>query len=192
MKHPPPSPPAPCGGIPRHHSGERNLDDLTRIVIHSAVMDCKPGAARLLAKWCAEGTTMGSWHYGVDPDETTQCAWDRFVCWHAPPNGGSLGIEMADRPALGATGMARWALPRQRRMLKRAAELTAELCLAYDIPAVLLTPAGLKEGRRGIATHNSVSDAFHQSTHWDPGAWPRTRFMRMVRDHITHLEESRK
>jgi hypothetical protein len=181
-EHPPPSPPV-AGGHPARHSGATN-HPIERVVIHSAVMACKPGAARLLARWNAEGTTGGSWHYATDPDETLQCSYDRYVCHHAPPNDGSIGIEMADDPSLGA---ARWLLPRQRRMLRRTAQLTAELCLAYDLPLALITPAGLAAGRRGIATHAAVSKAWGQSSHWDPGHWPAARFMRLVRKHAAQL-----
>lgn len=188
MDYPPPSPPAPCGGVPRNHSGEHNLP-ITRVVIHSAVMPCRPGAARLLAKWCAEGTTGGSWHYATDPFATVQCAWDRFVCWHAPPNDGSIGIEMAD---MATDNLARWLIPWQRMMLRRTARLTAQLCLAYDVPLVLLTVGDLKAGRKGIARHASVSLAFGQSTHTDPRAFPADKFMRLVRRYATQLEGASK
>ena len=66
-------------------------------------------------------------------------------------------------------------------MLERTAKLTAHLCAASDLPPRFLSVAALKAGGRGITTHNNVSRAFGQSSHWDPGAWPRRRFMRMVR-----------
>lgn len=181
---PPPAPPV-IGGIPANHSGQGN-HPITRVVIHSAVMDCRPGAAQLLASWNRAGKTGGSWHYAVDPAETIQCSYDRFVCWHAPPNTHSIGIEMADRPA---TSSLRWLLPAQRRMLRRTARLTAELCLAYDLPLVFLGPAQLAAGRKGITTHAMVSETWNQSSHWDPGGWPRAKFMRMVRKHAQRLQE---
>lgn len=192
--HPPPSPPV-IGGEPAHHSGTGN-HPVMRVVIHSAVMDCRPGAARLLADWNRHGTTGGSWHYATDPDETIQCSFDSYVCHHAPPNGHSIGIEMADRadhePTRNPWKGSRWVKPTQRRMLRRTARLTAELCLAYDLPLVLLTPEALKAGRQGIATHATVTAAFGQSTHTDPRTWPSRRFMRMVRKHAQHLQETRK
>jgi hypothetical protein len=69
-------------------------------------------------------------------------------------------------------------------MLHVTAQLAAQLCLAYDIPAVWLTPRMLRAGRKGITSHNNVSRAWRQSTHWDPGFWPRRRFMRMVREYM--------
>jgi hypothetical protein len=208
MTYPPPSPPV-IGGIPANHSGTGN-HPITRVVVHSAVMENRPGAARMLGAWNRNGTTGGSWHYAVDADDTFQCSYDRFVCWHAPPNSRSIGIEMADRPIPGSgrpgarsttkaraiaeaawrRSIARWQTPRHRRMLRRTARLVAELLLANDLPPVLLTPAACRAGRRGIATHATVSAAFGQSSHWDPGAWPERRFMRLVRKYYNQQKEA--
>lgn len=208
--YPPPAPPV-IGGTPRHNSG-RNNHPITRVVIHSAVMENTPGAARLLGTWNARGTTGGSWHYAVDADSAFQCSFDSWVCWHAPPNARSIGIEMADRPTPGSgrpdaappgraraaaqerwrRSILRWQTPRHRRMLRRTARLTAGLCLAYDLPLVLLTVEGARAGRKGIATHNTVSEAFGQSSHWDPGAWPSKKFMRMVRKYANQMKENAK
>src|SRR5688572_526887 len=102
------------GGVPAKNSGSDNKP-IRRVVIHSAVMKCEPGAARRLAQMNAAGSTGGSWHYAVDPENTYQCSYDSWVCWHAPPNTGSLGIEMADWPS--KINGARWALPKQINML---------------------------------------------------------------------------
>lgn len=176
------------GGHPKNHSGRLNKP-IDRVVIHSAVMPNTVGAARRLAEWNRTGATGGSWHYAVDADEAFQTSFDSYVCWHAPPNPHSVGIEMADMPS---RLVARWLTPRHRQMLRRTARLTAELCLDYDIPPVLLTVEGCRAGRRGIATHDTVSKAFGQSTHWDPGAWPSAKFLRLVRKHIAHLQEGTK
>lgn len=200
MIPPIPSPPAPFGGVPAHHSGERNHPP-TRVVIHSAVMPCKPGMADRLAQMNAEGATAGSWHYSVDPEAVRQCSWDRFVCWHAPPNDHSIGIEMADTPgpvpnmprrsaAYAAAKRAwRWVLPAQRSMLDLTAQLTAQLLLAYGLPVRHVGVKGLREGRRGWTTHAEVSKAWGQSTHWDPGFWPRYSFGRRVKRHARKLSK---
>lgn len=190
---PPPSPPV-VGGTPKRHSGEGN-HPITRVVIHSAVIPCEVGRAKQLAEWNRTGATGGSWHYAVDPAETIQCSYDRFTCHHAPPNSHSIGIEMCDWPAgvpvkslrAKARRTWRWRTFAHKKMLTRTARLTAELCLAYDLPIRFVGPAGLRKGRKGITTHASVSAAFGQSSHWDPGFWPRRRFMRLVRGHVADL-----
>lgn len=187
------SPPKPqvIGGRPNKHSGTGNKP-INRIVIHSAVMPCEPGMARRLGDMNKTSET-GSWHYAVDPEETFQCSFDSYVCWHAPPNPHSLGIEMADNPGRRPVGQTirvwRWAGRNHRRMLRRTARLTARACLAYDVPIRFLTVADLKAGRRGITTHHNVSLAFRESSHWDPGWWPRRRFMRQVRREANRIRK---
>ncbi len=172
-----------------------------RIVIHSTVSPCEVGGARKIAAYFRSPAAGGSAHYVVDPGETVQSAYDSVIAWHAPPNQHSLGIEMCDvpgpvpgEPRRSARWKAlrrswRWARPDQRRMLARTARLTARLCLAYDVPVRFLTPAQLRAGRAGITTHNNVSRAWGQSTHWDPGWWPRRRFMRLVRKRVAELSK---
>lgn len=178
-------------GPPAKHSGVGNKP-IERIVIHSAVMPCEEGRARQLAQMNRAGSGGGSWHYAVDPGEVVQCSYDSVVCWHAPPNQHSLGIEMADwpEPLPAPEGSTRWQRLRLRwrwndrnhqRMLNRTARLTAQLCLAYDLPLKFLSAEDLRQGLSGVTTHANVSKAFGQSTHWDPGFWPRYRFMYLVR-----------
>jgi hypothetical protein len=184
-------------GTPRNHSGTGN-HPITRVVIHSAVMPCEPGRARQLGAWNRDGATGGSWHYAVDPAETFQCSYDRFVCWHAPPNGNSLGIEMADYPGHRPTGRTRaelhklrkawrWAGKNHRAMLARTVRLTAEILVAENLPALWLSPRDLRAGRRGVTSHDNVSRAWGQSSHWDPGWWPRRYFMRRVRAEVERI-----
>lgn len=179
-----------------------NNKPIKRVVIHSAVMPCEPGRARQLADMNRRGTGGGSWHYAVDPRETVQCSYDSVICWHAPPNANSIGIEMADwpDPMPAPEGTARWkrlrlhwrwAGVRHQRMLNRTARLTAELCLAYDLPIRYLTAEDLRAGKRGITTHANVSKAWGQSTHWDPGYWPRYAFMALVRKHARAIRAAR-
>ena len=200
-KYPPPNPPV-VDGTPAKNSGQDNKP-INRIVIHSAVMPCEPGRARQLATMNSQGSGGGSWHYAVDPDATIQCSFDSFVCWHAPPNQHSIGIEMADNPGPvpnDKPGTARykalkkswrWVRPNQRKMLARTARLTAELCLAYNVPPVFKSAAALRSGERGVTTHAEVSKAWNQSTHWDPGFWPRRSFMRQVRREIALIKKGK-
>lgn len=192
-------------GPPAHHSGMVNKP-IRRVVIHSAVCPCEPGWAERIARYFKSDAAGGSAHYTVDPAETIQAAWDSVVCWHAPPNPGTLGVEMCDtpgpvpndRPHTAAWKAARrawrWARPAQRRMLDRTARLTAELCLAYGLPVRYLTARELRRNpnAEGITTHAATSLAFRQSTHWDPGWWPRRGFMRRVRRHAARIRDERK
>lgn len=197
-KFPPPSPP--YVGPAAHTSGPGNKP-IDRIVIHSTVSPCQPGGARDIGRYFASEASGGSAHYIVDPAEVVQSVFDSVVAWHAPPNPHSLGVEMCDIPgprprepkskawwrALRRSW--RWVRPNQIAMLRRTARLTAQLCLAYDVPPVFVGPRGLRAGRRGVTTHAAVSTAFRQSTHWDPGLWPRRAFMRQVRSEVARIRK---
>lgn len=195
-----PAPSPPYLGPPFRSSAGNNKP-INRVVIHSTVSPCEPGGARAIASYFRSNSAKGSAHYVTDPAEVVQSAYDNTICWHAPPNQHSIGVEMCDIPGPRPdepVGSARWhALrrawrwirPNQFRMLRRTAELTAQLCLAYDVPIRFLTADDLRQGRRGITTHANVSAAFEQSTHWDPGWWPRRRFMRLTRKYARQIEK---
>lgn len=192
-------PPAPPYLGPPAHSSAGDNKPIRRIVIHSTVSPCEPGGARNIAAYFRRQDAGGSAHYVVDPAETVQSAWDSVIAWHAPPNSNSIGVEMCEVPGPlpgDSPGSARWKAlkkswrwvrPNQRAMLDRTARLTAQLALAYDVPLVFLSPDALRSGRRGITTHANVSAAWRQSTHWDPGFWPRRRFMGMVKKYASEM-----
>lgn len=194
------NPPAPEYVGPPAKMSQGMNHPISRIVIHSTVSPCEDGGARKIAAYFASPKAGGSAHYVVDPGEVLQTAYDSVIAWHAPPNIHSLGIEMCDTPgpvpddspssaAYKALKRSwRWLRPTQRRMLRRTARLTAQLALAYDVPIVFCSAEDLRAGKRGITTHANVSAAFRQSTHWDPGFWPRRRFMRLVRQHAATIK----
>lgn len=196
MRIPPPEPPYEG---PAAHTSEGDNLPVTRVVIHSTVSPCKAGERHRIAAYFRSEASGGSAHYVVDPVGIVQVVGDSVVAWHAPPNAHSLGIEMCDMPGplpgdhyvkavwKAARRSWRWRRPEQKAMLHLVAQLTAHLCLAYDVPVQFLTTTDLRAGRHGITTHANVSQTWHQSTHWDPGFWPRRRFMRMVREYRRQL-----
>lgn len=190
-------------GPAAHDSGPGNKP-IHRIVIHSTVSPCVPGGARAIAEYFRSPSAGGSAHYVVDPSEVVQVVLDGTIAWHAPPNDHSLGIEMCDYPSSLSLDHWKGKTPDEiehgtrknplrhleanhRKMLRRTAKLTAQLCLAYGVPVRFLTAAQLVAGEHGVTTHAEVSRAFHQSTHWDPGLWPKRAFMRQVRTFVDQL-----
>jgi hypothetical protein len=199
MSFPPPAPP--YLGPAKHISAGHNKP-IHRIVIHSTDSPCVAGGARANAQWFNNPESKGSAHYIVDPEEVVQSVLDDAIAWHAPPNQHSIGVEMCDRPSKesldhwmaspgehpsGSKNPLRWLERNHRATLVKAARLTAELALAYDVPVRFLGVKQLLAGEHGITTHANVSNAFHQSTHWDPGIWPRRVFMRQVRKEVNAL-----
>lgn len=177
---PRPAPPAPPYVGPAARDGGAGNKPINRIVMHATTGDnaCRPGYARLIARYFRTTDRPASAHYVVDPRETVQVVYDSTIAYHAPPNQHSIGVELCDR-VVGP--LERWDDTNHLLMLERAAQLVAGLCLAYDVPARFVGPQGLRDGRRGITTHAAVSDAFGESSHWDPGLWPRAEFLHRVR-----------
>lgn len=183
-------PPSPPYVGPAAHTSPGSNKPIRRVVIHSTVSPTVEGGARNIAQYFRSPAAGGSAHYVVDPGEVVQVVYDGVIAWHAPPNAGSLGIEMCDMPK--PTDASRWDDKPHQRMLERTAQLTAQLCLAYDVPAWFRWSWQLRLGMRGVTTHNMVSKAWHQSSHWDPGAWPRRKFMRRVRAHVRRIKRGGK
>lgn len=184
------APSPPYLGPAKFHGSKTNLP-LKRIVVHGTVSPTVPGGARGTAGYFkSQVTRPSSAHYVVDPGEVVQCVYDSIVAYHAPPNEGSIGIELCDmvgdrnnRPL----PMSRWDDPAHTAMLARAAHLVAELCLAYDVPVRRVTRVGLRLGRKGICGHYDVSKAWGQTSHWDPGEFPWRRFIGLVQADAAEL-----
>lgn len=203
MSHLVPPPDPPYEGPAAHVSPGNNLP-ATRVVIHSTVSPCVPGGRHDIARYFKSPTSGGSAHYVTDPVDVVQVVGDSHIAWHAPPNPHSFGIEMCDIPGplpgdhyvkalwRAAKRTWRWRRPNQQAMLHVTAQLTAQLCACYHIPPRWCTVRKLRAGGHGVTSHNNVSRAWHESTHWDPGFWPRRRFMRLVvRYHRELLQEAK-
>jgi hypothetical protein len=94
------------------------------------------------------------------------------------------GLEHAGRAAQTA---ADWSDEYSTKLLDRSAELVAQKCTNYDIPATWLTAAQLRAGKRGITGHVQVSQAFKRTDHTDPGkSFPVAAYIARVRAHLPH------
>ena len=185
---PPPSPT--YIGPPKHHGPPTNRP-IKHVVIHSTVSPCEEGGARRIANYFKNPSYPSSAHYMVDPGEIIQGLYDSYIGYAAPPNEHKIHVEMCDMPGPRPKGTKeyiksmrskwRWNKSNQKRMLERTAWLTARICLAEDIPIQFVSSRGLRAGKQGITTHNNISKAFGQTSHWDPGWWPRRKFMRRVK-----------
>lgn len=161
----------------------------TRVVIHATCPNVgysaasAPGAAHGTALYFASPAAGGSAHYvcGVDGEE--HCVPDDTIAYHAPPNAHSLGIEITAEGGQYPRNYTReqWTSPQVWPAVQRAAARCRDLCQRYGIPMVKLSPADLLAGKHGICGHVDVSQAWHQSTHSDPGPnFPWDLFMAEV------------
>ena len=108
-------------------------------------------------------------HYVVDTDSVTQCVDDELQAWHCGKTGNQrgIGIELCGKAS---QSYDQWHDSLSMPMLRIAARLVATLCDRHLIPCVYLTSRELVAGKSGVTTHASVSLAFGESTHTDPGA----------------------
>jgi len=169
----------------RHFGGKQTPK---AIVLHGTVSSDNRGTARNIANWWHGPTSpVTSAHYVVDPAEVIQTVRDHTVAFHCGYNTGSIAIELCDEQ----TGPAsRWADADSTAILRRAARLTAELCLAYDIEVKRPTVSELrKRGPHGIYGHNDSRLAFDNTTHTDPKDFPWAKFLAMVANEVAALKK---
>ncbi len=187
-------PPSPVYLGPAAHDSGPGNKPIQRIVMHCTVSPCVEGQARRTAAWFRDPDSRGSAHYVVDPGEVVQVVFDSVIAWHAPPNDGSIGVELCDAlvsPEWDRAHAARWRDENHTRMLRRASRLVARLALAYDVPIVRRSADDLRAGRRGITGHVDVSRAFGQSSHWDPGVtFPWRDFMQRVENRAEKIKRA--
>jgi len=163
-------------GSKEHMQGSNGT--ITRIVMHGTVSSCARGGARNVARYFKDDKAGGLAHFVVDPAEVIQCCKEDTACWHAPPNKGSLGVELCDWQSGPGS---RWHDHDHTAMLQHAAGLVAVLCRRHNIPARKINAVDLNNGLWGICGHDDVSEAFRQSDHTDPGAdFPWPLFISMV------------
>ena len=160
-----------------HHEGERRQASIRYIVLHST----EGGTAKSVAQYFMQPDSGGSSNLVVDDYTCYRCLGDNVAPWGAPPlNTFGFHIEQC---GYSAWSRQRWLL--HRLTIRRAAYKAALRMKWYGIPNRVLDveelikdfflPADLNSNRNpgpmhgGIVTHATVSAAYHQSTHTDPG-----------------------
>lgn len=167
-----------------HDSGHPNQPP-TRYVVHATAggrgypAESAPGVARGTAEYFTRSATPGSAHYVHDAGGAEEhCVPEDTIAWHAPPNPRSIGDEICADPDYTRD---EWLSDAVWPAVAASATRCRDVCDRYGIPKVKLTPADLLAGKSGICGHVDVSDAWHQSTHWDPGPdFPWDRYMAVV------------
>ncbi|MDU5380547.1 MAG: peptidoglycan recognition family protein [Actinomyces sp.] len=169
--------------IPAAHHGPTTNAPVSRIVIHSTCPDVgfpaasKAGRAVSTANYFASTSRPASAHYVVDIATTVQCLPENTVGYHAPPNSGSIGIEICsdggskgsfENPAHAYT-TTQWLSPEVWPAVERAAILAREICHRHHIPIRRLSVAQVRAGERGICGHNEVSEAMTTPAPGSPG-----------------------
>jgi N-acetyl-anhydromuramyl-L-alanine amidase AmpD len=193
---PPPVPsPPPPSDTPfkfmqaKNYTKGRRPGPVDLIVIHTMEAAEKPTTAEAVAAWGAgPQAPNASWHYAVDSDSIVQSVRDEDTAWHAKgANHNGIGIEHA---GYAKQNDAAWADDYSLAMLRLSAKLSAALCSQHGIPAVKLTVAELKAGKRGIVGHKDCTDAFSGGRgHYDPGgSFPWQKYIDWIKDELELLK----
>lgn len=154
-----------------HDDGPGNTP-ITRIVIHATCggrgypHESEVGVAANTAAYFAKKAAGGSAHYVVDLEDEQHCVPDNVIAWHAPPNKGSIGIEIC---AEASYTRDEWLSDAVWPAVEKAAERHLELSARFNVPLVRLSPVDLLAGREGYCGHVDVSQTWHETNHTDPG-----------------------
>lgn len=150
------------------------------IVLHSTEGPIRPGAARAVASWWhGASSPKTSAHYTVDGDEVWQSVAEADTAWAAGARGNRLGIHVE---LVGYALRTDWSSGDGCRVLERARALCRHISERTGISWAALCPDGLIAGCSGLTTHASVTEAWGESTHVDPGGpgdkrWPWSLFL---------------
>lgn len=167
----------------RRSSGKRPLNQIWYIVMH-----CTQGStARAAAQWFANNNSQGSAHACCDDLECYHTLDDNVIPWGAPgANYHGFHIEQAGFVSYTKVIWSK----RHRKTLQRAAFRAAVRCVKYNIPVRFVGADGLKQGVKGITTHNECSKAFG-GDHTDPGPnWPRKLFLFYVNGYVKRMTKN--
>jgi peptidoglycan hydrolase-like protein with peptidoglycan-binding domain len=137
-------------------------------IVHTMeVNESDPNVAETVAQFFATPAARASAHVCFDTNSSVRCVADEDTAWAAPgANADGLQGELAGRAA---QTDADWADADSQAILERAAQQYAEWCTLHNIPVVHLSVDEILAGQRGLAGHIDITNAYHRSTHWDPG-----------------------
>lgn len=153
------------------------------IVIHDMEAPESNLTAENVARYFNTTDTKASAHICVDNNSVVQCVYDNDVAYAAPGcNNDGIQVELA---GYGKQTAAEWMDFYGIALLALGSDAVAQYCIKYNIPAVHLTDAELKAGKKGIVGHYQVSKVYKKSDHTDPGkGFPWDYFLASVNNFI--------
>ena len=164
-----------------HHGGRSHGGNGTihTVVIHDEEFPLGDSSAEAIANYFAQPDHGDSCaHYVIDRDSERHVVADGELAYHAPPNGGTIGIE---RDGYASWNAAQWNSPAAQQTTCRVAARTAELTVRFNLPPVWRSVGETAQNLPGVTSHANRSKAFRQSEHSDPGpAFPTAAFMALV------------
>lgn len=165
-----------------------NRTSIRLVVIHTMENPEKPNGAEAVAAWFAgPNAPMASAHLCVDSDSVVECVKPTDIAFAAPgANGDGYHIEHAGRAAQSTDD---WHDAYSFAELALSAKAVAPICVRYGIPPYRLDVDDVAgKVKQGFCGHVDVTNAFHKSTHTDPGhSFPWAEYLTMVAEEINAL-----
>ncbi len=153
------------------------------VVLHDMEAVESDSTAENVARYFQHPDYPSSAHVCVDNNSIVQCVLDKDVAYAAPGcNRDGIQVELA---GFGSQTRTQWLDVYSVGVLALAADATSQYCLKFNLPAVHLTNAQLKAGKKGIIGHYQASEVYKRSDHSDPGmAFPWDVFIAMVAQYV--------
>lgn len=139
------------------------------VVIHTMEAPELEQTAENVALWFSSlsSSRKASAHVCIDEDSVVQCVMDNDVAYAAPgANHDGIQLELA---GVARQTLAQWLDEYSVSMLARAADVTAQYCLKYNLPVKKLSNTELRAGHKGVIGHVQASQVYKKSSHTDPG-----------------------
>lgn len=154
----------------QHQGGKQKP---TAIILRPSFTNSKDGAALAVAQyWHKSASFWDAGHYTVDESKRFRCVRDNVIAGKDDTDKNAIRIAMCADPI---SGTQFWDVNAHRFVLRKTAQLVAELCLAYDINYAYLDDEGLTRWRKrrnrkrgGIYVH-------------EPSGFPYQEFQNEVR-----------
>lgn len=120
-----------------------------------------------VAKWQLNRANKSSYNvlFGTT-GRTVRSNDDNYKPWAAGTTANTYGVHGS---AVGYAVRTREQWLKFPKQLESMAQWAADVSKRYDLPLVWLTPQQLRDGARGFCSHDTVSKAWREVNHTDPG-----------------------
>ena len=134
------------------------------------------------------GGNFAAYHYIVDADSIIPlCREEQEPYAQGGANDALISVCVTGKAGQSAE---QWADEMSHPALLNMALVTSRICIAHGIPVRRVFGAGLRAGWRGICGHVDVRDAYHKTTHTDPGLFfPWSMMLDLVFDLVNPAPE---
>lgn len=141
----------------------------TAIFLRPSLTNSKEGAALAVAQyWHRHSSFWDAGHYTVDSFKRFRCVRDNVIAGKDQSGKNSIRVAMCADPA---TGEIFWDEDAHRHVLRKTAELVAELTLAYKINVTYLDSDGLARWEARRTRRRGGIYVF------EPSGWPYQAFL---------------